>query len=397
MQQPMLMLSKGLFMQSIRLLFLVSFLLISGCSWLGLTDDEDDAFKPAELPNIINQFTIAPTWSVQVGSGVGDFYNKLGPVGYSGKVFAADSRGLVKAFEISTGKEIWQTNVGSELFGGVAAGSGIIVIGSTEAEVIVLDAETGVEKWRNLVSSEIISAPAIGEGKVVTRTIDGKLFAMDAKTGERIWLYDRSVPALTLRGTSSVSLSRGAAVTGFANGKIAVFILETGQAVWEKRVATSSGRSELDRVVDVDATPVLFGDVIYAVTFKGNIGAFNLANGEVLWQRELSSYQNMSVDGQYISVTDSRSNVKVLNRRTGATVWIQSALHDRRLTATVAFGDYFVAGDYEGYLHWFSRNEGHLVSRNSLGGGGIIADPVVVGDVMFISTRNGRLYSFKKP
>ena len=377
------------------IIIVTSLLLTSGCSWFG--DDEEEAFRPAPLPDITQQFSVSYQWSAQVGDGVGEFYNKLAPVVYNGRVYAADSKGLVKAFDIATGKEVWHSNVGSELFGGVAAGSGLIAVGSTEAEVIVLDAKTGLEKWRNLVSSEIVAAPVISEGKVLSRTIDGKLFAMDEISGERVWLYDRSVPALTLRGTSSISVGRGAVVTGFANGKVALFLLETGQAVWEKRVATAAGRSELDRVVDADATPVIVGDNVYAVSFKGNIAALNLKNGEVLWQRELSSYQNMSVDGQLISVTDARSNVKALDRRTGATLWTQSSLVDRRLTATVSFGNYFVAADFEGYLHWFDRNDGRLVSRNSLGGGGIVADPVVYGDFLYIYTRNGRLYSFKAP
>ena len=383
-------------MKIINSITLASVLLImSGCSWFG--DDEDDAFHPADLPDINKQFSASYRWSAQVGDGVGEFYNKLSPVVYAGKVIAADSKGLVKAFDITNGNEIWRTEVGAELFGGVAAGGGIIAVGSTDAEVIVLDATTGVEKWRNLVSSEIISAPGIGEGKVLSRTIDGKLFAMDAETGERVWLYDRTVPALTLRGTSSISIGRGAVVTGFSNGKVALFLLDTGQAVWEKRVASSSGRSELDRVVDADATPVIVGESVYAVTFNGNLAAYNMRDGEVLWQRELSSYQNMSVTGLLISVTDARSNVKVMDRRTGGTLWTQSSLVDRRLTASVAFGDYYVAGDYEGYLHWFDQSEGRLVSRNSLGGGGIVADPVVVGDSMYIYTRNGRLYAFSKP
>ena len=376
-------------------ILVLSLLLTSGCSWF--EDDEEATFQPAPLPDLKKQFSVSPRWSVQVGDGVGEFYNKLAPVVYNGRVYAADSQGLIKAFDISNGKEIWSTNVGSEIFGGVAAGSGLVAVGSTEAEVIVLDAVTGVEKWRNLVSSEIVAAPAISEGKVLSRTTDGKLFAMDAVTGERVWLYDRTVPSLTLRGTSSISVGRGAAVTGFANGKVALFLLETGQAVWEKRVATASGRSELDRVVDADATPVIMGEMVYAVTFKGNIAAFNMRDGQVAWQRELSSYQNMSISGQLISVTDARSNVKVLDRRTGATIWTQDLLVDRRLTATVAFGDYLVAGDYEGYLHWFDRNEGRLVSRNSIGGGGIVADPVVDGDNLYVYARNGRLYSFGKP
>ncbi len=373
----------------------LSLLLTSGCSWF--EDEDEDTFQPAPLPELTKQFSVSPNWSAQVGDGVGEFYNKLAPVVYNGKVYAADSQGLVKAFDISNGKQIWSTDVGSELFGGVAAGSGLIAVGSTEAEVIVLDAVTGKEKWRNLVSSEIVAAPAIGDGKVLSRTTDGKLFAMDAVSGERVWLYDRTVPTLTLRGTSSISIGHGAAVTGFANGKVALFLLETGHAVWEKRVATASGRSELDRVVDADATPVIMGETVYAVTFKGNIAAFNMRDGQVVWQRELSSYQNMSISGQLISVTDARSNVKVLDKRTGATLWTQDSLVDRRLTATVVFGDYLVAGDYEGYLHWFDRNEGRLVSRNSIGGGGIVADPVVDGDNLYIYARNGRLYSFGKP
>ncbi|MFT5450727.1 MAG: outer membrane protein assembly factor BamB, partial [Enterobacterales bacterium] len=306
-------------------------LFVSGCSWFGI-EDEDAIFQPAPLPEITKQFSVKPNWSSQVGDGVGDYYNKLSPVSYDGKVIAADINGLVAAFDIVTGKVIWKTEVSSELFGGVAAGSGIIAVGSAEAEVIVLDAKTGTEKWRNLVSSEIISAPAIGDGKVVVRTIDGKLFALNAKTGERDWIYDRTVPALTIRGTSSISLERGVAATGFANGKVGLFAMSNGRPLWEQRVANSSGSSELDRMIDADATPIIFGDFLYAVTFNGNLAAFNLKDGSVAWQRELSSYQNMSIDGQSISVTDSRSNVKSLDRRTGGTLWTQSSLVDRRLT-----------------------------------------------------------------
>ncbi len=392
MKMPVRFLTK-----SVSLTLLVtSLLLSSGCSWFS-DDEEEETYQPAPLPKIDKQFNARSDWSKQVGSGVGEFYNKLSPVIYNGKIVAADSKGLIKAFNLETGEEIWSSNVESEIYGGVAAASGLIALGSTDAEVIVLDAETGVEKWRNLVSSEVISSPAISDGKVVSRTIDGKLFAMDSETGERAWLYDRTVPTLTLRGTSSISVGRGAVVTGFANGKVALFLLETGQAVWEKRVANPSGRSELDRVIDVDATPVIVGDAVYAVTFNGNIAAYNLVDGAVLWQRELSSYQNMSVGGQIISITDSRSNVKALDRRTGGTLWTQTKLVDRRLTATVTFGDYMVAGDYEGYLHWFDRTDGAIVSRNSMGGGGIVADPVVHGDKMFVMTRNGRLTAFSLP
>lgn len=370
-------------------------LLLAGCSWFG--GDDDAAFQPAELKDIQSQFEVTINWSVSAGDGVGEFYNKLQPVVYNDKVYVADSDGRVYAIDAKTGKTVWETEVESEIYGGVAAGLGLIALGSTDAEVIVLDAETGEELWRNLVSSEVVSSPAISDGMVIVRTIDGKVFALNAKSGEREWLYDRTVPALTLRGNSSLSANHGVVVTGFSNGKIAMFVTENGRAVWEKRVASASGRSELDRVVDVDSTPLIVGDVIYAVTFNGNIAAFDVRSGEALWQREMSSYQNIAVDGQIISVVDARSRVRALDRRTGGTLWTQDDLYDRRLTAAVPFGGFLVAGDYEGYLHWFDKTTGRLVAREQLSSAGIIADPVATATHLYVYTRGGSLYAISAP
>lgn len=368
---------------------------LQGCSWF--EGDDDDAFRPADLPNITEQFEVEIAWSRDVGEGVGEFYNKITPAILSNRIYISDAEGLVTALDARTGEKIWQTEVGSEIFGGVAASAGLVALGSSNAEVIVLNADTGQEEWRNLVSSEIVSSPVISDGKVMVRTIDGKVFALNARTGQRDWLYDRSVPALTLRGNASLSAGGGVVVTGFSNGKIVLFLVENGRAVWEKRIASASGRSELDRVVDADATPVLVGETIYALTFNGNIGAYNVRNGDALWQRELSSYQNLNVDGQIISVVDARSRVRALDRRTGGTLWTNEELYDRRLTAAVSFGGYIVAADYEGYLHWFDTDTGRLVARNDLGGDGIVADPVATGTTLYVYTRSGKLVALRAP
>lgn len=369
--------------------------LLQGCSWFG--DDDEEAFRPAELPDITEQFEAQVAWSTDVGEGVGEFYNKITPALLSNRIYISDSQGLVTALDAKTGEKVWETEVGSEIFGGVGASAGMIALGSSDAEVILLNAETGEELWRNLVSSEIVSSPVISDGKVLVRTIDGKVFALNARTGQRDWLYDRSVPALTLRGNASLSAGGGVVVTGFSNGKIVLFLIENGRAVWEKRIASASGRSELDRVVDADATPLLVGETIYALTFNGNIGAYNVRTGDALWQRELSSYQNLSVDGQIISVVDARSRVRALDRRTGGTLWTNEELFDRRLTSAVSFGGYIVAADFEGYLHWFDRGTGRLVARNDLGGDGIVADPVPTGTLLYVYTRSGKLVALRAP
>lgn len=382
-------------MTKFKILLPLVLLVVSGCSWFD--DDEEEGFRPAELQDISEEFKAEILWSRSIGDGVGEYYNKLKPVVYDGKVIVADKDGLVKAFDSTTGDLVWETEVGSEIYGGVAAGLNLVALGSTEAEVIVLDSDTGTEQWRNLVSSEVVAAPVISDGKVIARTIDGKLFAMNSKSGERDWIYDRTVPALTLRGTSSLSANRGVVITGFANGKIALFLIEDGRALWEKRVAAATGRSELDRVVDIDATPILLGETVYAVTFNGNIAAFDLRNGEAIWQREMSSFQDLAVSGQLLSVVDARSKVRALDRRTGGTLWTNEDLFDRQLTAAVPVGDYFVAADFEGYLHWFDGTNGRIVSRNSLSGSGIVANPVVADSTLYVYSRSGTLYAIKAP
>lgn len=386
-------------MNNWRLLpYLFALLLLQGCSWFDGDDDTvTEDFEPVDLVDIEERFQVETEWTEDIGEGVGEFYNKITPVVNNNRLYIADAEGLITALDAKTGEMIWETEVGSELFGGVAASSGMVAVGSTEAEVIVLDAETGVESWRNLVSSEIVSSPVISDGKVVVRTIDGKVFALNARTGERAWLYDRSVPPLTLRGNASLSAAGGVVVTGFSNGKIVLFLMENGRALWEKRIASASGRSELDRVVDADATPMIVGETIFALTFNGNIGAYNIRNGDALWQRELSSYQNLSVEGQIITVVDARSRVRALDRRTGGTLWTNEELYDRRLTAAVPFGGYLVAGDYEGYIHWFDSGTGRIVARNDIGGDGIVADPVATGTHLYVYTRSGKLVALRAP
>jgi outer membrane protein assembly factor BamB len=365
-------------------------LLLSGCS------DDEDLYLPNPLVEIENQFETQTLWSTDIGDGLGERSGKISPVYAYKKIYIADGEGKVAAVNPDNGKIIWETNSELPIAGGPAVASRIVAVGTSQGEVLVLDAETGEEVWRAQVSSEVISSPAIGEGHVAVRTVDGKVYAFDAKTGEQKWFYDESLPALTLRGNSAPVIASGGVISGFANGKLSVFLLSNGQPAWEKRIATPLGSSEIQRLVDVDLKPLVIGPTIYIGSFNGNLAALDLRNGEFQWQRELSTFQDMAVGELLLFVTHENSYLSAVNRANGVIIWTQKDLHRRQLTTPGVLGEYAIAGDFEGYVHWMSIRTGEIVSREHIDSSGISAVPLIIGDKAIMYTRDGELVAIKR-
>jgi len=373
-------------------LFLVASLLLSGCS----DDDDADLYEPDPLVDIDNQFEIKTLWSTSVGDGIDDQALKISPVFAYKKIYVADTTGKIVAINPDNGKQIWESDFELAIAGGPAVASKIVVVGTLQGEVLAVDAETGKEKWRAQVSSEVISSPAIGDGFVAVRTVDGKIYAFDAATGEQKWFYDESIPALTLRGNSSPVIANGGVISGFSNGKLAVFVLSNGQIAWEKKIATPIGSSEIQRLVDVDLQPLIVGSSIYIGAFNGNLAALDFRKGEFMWQRELSTFQDMAVGDLFLFVTHENSHLSGVNRTNGVIIWTQKELNRRQLTAPGVVGDYLVVSDYEGYVHWLSKKTGKIVSREHIDSSGIAATPLVIDDKVILYARDGSLVAIEK-
>jgi outer membrane protein assembly factor BamB len=259
--------------------------------------------------------------------------------------------------------------------------------------VIALSAADGSEKWRVRVSSEVLSTPVTGEGLVFVQTSDGRLLALDAQDGSRRWTFDTQVPVLTLRGTGAPvywsGLGSGLVIAGFANGKVSAFRASTGEPVWDQRVMLPQGRSELDRIVDIDGAPVVTPTAVYAATFQGRISALRPSDGTQLWERDTSTYVDLAVGYGNVYVVDDKSIITAIDQRTSTVAWEQKALFKRGLTAVAAVGNYLVVGDDDGFVHVLAQSDGRLVGRRKLDGDGIRSRCVVAEDIVYCMGNGG--------
>lgn len=362
--------------------------IVSGCAWLG---DKDNAAPPAKLAAFEETVRLEKIWSRDTGQGTDGQLLKLVPVVSAGRVFVADRKGLVEALDAETGKRLWKTDTDALISSGPGVGDELVLAGTSNGELIALNAEDGAIRWRIAVTSEILAIPREHLGVVIVQTVDGNLSGYDSDSGKRLWIFDRTVPALTLRGTSDPLIIDDIAMAGFANGKIVALDIRSGRQVWEATVAVPHGRSELERLVDVDADPVMYDGILYVISFQGQLAAVSLEDGTVLWSRELSSFSGLAVDNAQVYVTDDTSQVWALEKDSGRSMWKQDALLHRAVTGPVRFDKYVVVGDYAGYIHLFDVTDGKLAGRVRVDRAGIQQAPVVSGSRLYVLGAGGKL------
>ena len=387
-------------------------LLTTGLMACSSKDDEEDKSEVvAELTEIKQQFTPQVMWERNVGDGIEDYFSRIKPISAYDMVFSVNREGDVIALDAKTGKSVWETDLSdikgergffssrtsALLAGGPTAGMNKIFVGSENGKIYALDAKTGDLIWQGKVKGEIITAPAIDSGILVVNSASGEMKAFNATTGEEVWKIEQDVPPLTLRGLSAPVIASGGVIVGTSSGNVTVYLLEKGQEGWSTPVGEASGSTELERVIDVDAAPIAFGDKIYAISSRGNLVAIELKSGRVLWKRQYSSYRQISIKGNNIYLTDLRGHVYSIDRNTGLERWSNLALTNRGVTGPAVVGKYVVVGDFEGYLHWLDQETGEIVARHEVDSSGIHATPTVDNDILYSQSRDGDLQAIKLP
>jgi outer membrane protein assembly factor BamB len=373
--------------------------LLSGCSTISkwsssLLGGTDNSEPPTELTEIEDPVRLRTLWSRDVGVGVDKQFVNLIPAVDDGRLFVADRDGRVAAMDALTGKELWEVETGAQISSGPGVGNDVLLLGTSDAEVIALSAEDGSQLWKAEVSSEVLAVPQVDIDKVIVQSADGNIVGLTLDGGEQLWIHDRSVPVLTLRGTSTPAVDQGLVVAGFANGKLVGLSAEKGFPVWEVSVAVPQGRSEIDRLVDIDGDPVIVGGVVYVATYQGNIAVIEASTGNQGWQRDMSSHVGLGVDFSQVYVTDDQSNVWALSRASGVSEWKLDRLANRKLTAPEPFEDYVAVGDFEGYVHLLSRYDGRIAGRVKVDKKGIQEQPLARDGVLYVYGNSGELSAF---
>ena len=378
------------------LLALSCALALAGCSTVkGWFSDDEDALAPAALTEFAPTAVLTQLWSADVGGGEGLIGARQGPAIADGRVYAAAINGGVRAFDLQTGAGVWHVPSDLRLSGGPGVGDGLVVVGGLDGAVLALDAATGAERWRAEVSNEVIASPVIGQGAVLVRSNDGRLTAFDAASGERAWFWAPELPALTVRGSDAPVLAPGLVFVGNDDGSLVALALQDGRVMWEQVVAQQEGRTELQRMADVDGAPVLDGTTIFASSYKNQTLAIDGPTGQPMWARTNGGPGRIGLAPDRLVVVDPAGTVWALDKATGAALWQQPALARRNLSGAAVQGDYAVVGDYDGYLHWLSLDTGELAARTNLGGEAIRAAPRVADGILVGQNIDGQLGAYR--
>ncbi len=392
---------------------------MAGCSWFSWLpwvegkEDKVDPLEPAELVKFKPEVEINRNWRGKIGEGLGKKYLRLHPAIVADRIIAADGYGVVSARDRFTGKRIWEVKVHeldrgffasfnfidrrdpSFVGGGVGAGGGMALVGTTFGEVVALDVSDGAVKWRTELGSEVLSIPSVADGLVFAQTIDGRLVALDQDSGEVEWTYDNQVPVLTLRGTSSPVVSNDIVYTGFASGKVSALNSADGQPIWEHRVMLPQGRSELDRIVDVDGRPLITGGSLFIGAYQGRVTGLSLRDGRPRWEQDISTYLDLTEGYGQVYVVDDEDIITAVDQQTGEVVWTQESFKRRRLSAPLAFSNYIVVGDEEGYLHVIAQRDGRLMARRKLDGDGIRSGMIYADSTLYVQGNSGSLHALQ--
>ncbi|WP_150050284.1 MULTISPECIES: outer membrane protein assembly factor BamB [Methylomonas] len=383
-------------------------LLVTGCAGLdagrellsGLSDsifgDDDSADPPAQLTEYTAELQIETVWKTSIGDGAEKQHLKLAPVVLGDRIYAAARNGLLQARNLADGDLIWSADSGLEFAAGPGMGRQTVIMGCSSGVVVAYDIGSGEQKWLVNVPSEVQAVPVVADGIVVVRTTDGKIIGLREADGGQLWVSEVSVPALSIRGAGAPIAIDDYIIAGAANGKLQALQLKDGKQLWEATVAVPSGRSEVERLVDLDVDPVESRGVVFISSFNGGTSSVSEVDGDIIWRNpEISTNTGISVDWRYLYISDTQSEISQLDQRNGASLWKQKELHNRQLTAAMVYDSYVVVGDFEGYVHWLSTSDGRLLGRTQVSSSPIEAKPVIVDSVVYIYAKDGTLAALK--
>lgn len=356
--------------------------LLAGCSLFGSKDTKN---QPAPLVEPAGAMAPPAAWKYSIGKAGQAVFT---PALAGEALYVADADGALARLDVASGKEVWRIKTGTDLTAGVGSDGEVVVVGGQKGVILAYDAN-GKELWKAQASSEVLSAPAVGGGVVVVRSVDNIITAYEAKTGAKRWNVTRTTPALTLRNAPGMVIHGQNVYVAQPGGKLLALALAGGLPRFEVAVGEPRGATELERVTDIAGTPVIFEKDVCAVSYQGRVACFDAATGAPQWSKPASSDVGVAVDQRFVFVSDDKGEVAAYSRESGSNAWKNDKLSYRRLSTPVSYGRAVAVGDYQGYIHFLSREDGALLGRVATDGSAIQANPVIAGTKLIFQTQAG--------
>lgn len=370
--------------------------LLPGCGALSWLSSEKDPNPPSAIDkNLPQQVQLDILWKTRIGKGTDERHLRLVPAIANGRLYMADAGGKIVALSPRDGRVLWERKTDFQFSGGPDVAGDLLVAGSTNGVLLALSSGNGSQRWRTQLGGEILSIPRIIDDLVVVHTIDDTVYGVNLGDGSERWRFSYPAPVLTLHGSSTPVAAGEGIIVGFSGGKLVYLEPEQGAPVWEATVTPPRGRSELDRIADIDADPFVVGDIVYVATYNGDLAAVDITSGTILWRRELSAHAGLTADQNALYVTDSDDNLWSADPRDGAGRWRQEALAHRRLTAPALVSSVLAVGDFDGYVHLISPRDGRLLGYERIAKDRIGHRPVVANSMLYVYANDGTLAALR--
>jgi outer membrane protein assembly factor BamB len=362
---------------------------------LGACSKDKDVEPPAAIVAIDAKLSVQRVWSASLGGKDRSLRLGLAPAVEGERVYAAGAEGRVEALNAATGRSVWRSETKLALAGGPGVGGGLVVVGASDGQLVALDAATGARRWSIRLSGEVLSAPAVTAQVIVVRTVDGRVRGLVPETGKEIWSNEQQVPRLTMRGIARPVIAGDTVLCGFDNGKLGAYAIGNGDVLWEAAVSPPHGKTELERLVDLDGMLVASGHDVFVAGFQGRVAMVALDSGQIWWSREASSYRGLALTGESLVMSSADGLVIAMRRRDGTPVWQQDKLARRGLTAPAIDGEAVVVADFEGYVHWLDASTGAIVGRISTTKTRVTNPPVAANGLVYLQNDAGTLYALR--
>ncbi|MDA9636126.1 outer membrane protein assembly factor BamB [SAR86 cluster bacterium] len=341
----------------------ITFIIISLCL-LACQSDSDKTEEPAELKDFDSKIKLDKKWSKGIFSEKPS--GRIDIVIDDSSLFSFSEEGKVISFDLE-GNKNWDIDLGFDVSAGLGFGNGSLFIATENGKIISLNSTNGEINWVSEVSGEILVAPVTNGSFVAIQSSNGKITALDFKNGNFKWEYTTVLPSLSLRGTSQPIFDNSFIYTGFANGNLVKIETRSGVVQWEVPITISKGSSEIERVIDIDSKPVISQNgIAFAVSYQGDISAIDSRNGRTIWRQAASSTNDVLNIKNNTFIIDEFDVIKSFDNITGSTVWINEEYRLRNLKSISKFNNFIVVGDFKGYLHFISQEDGVTKGRIKL-------------------------------